>query len=101
MKDAVRLRDRRHREKQGRILIDGARELQPGDRRGREADGSVRLRAAVPERRRTAAAGRAARNAAAKCCTSAEPVFEKLAFGQRAEGRARRGRNAPAHAANA
>ena len=28
VKDAVRLRDRRHREKQGRILIDGARELQ-------------------------------------------------------------------------
>ena len=27
VKDAVRLRDRRHREKQGRILIDGAREL--------------------------------------------------------------------------
>ena len=27
VKDAVRLRDGRHREKQGRILIDGAREL--------------------------------------------------------------------------
>ncbi len=27
VKDAVRLRDRRHREKEGRILIDGAREL--------------------------------------------------------------------------
>ena len=27
VKNAVRLRDRRHREKQGRILIDGAREL--------------------------------------------------------------------------
>ena len=27
VKDAVRLRDRHHRQKQGRILIDGAREL--------------------------------------------------------------------------
>ena len=34
VKDAVRLRDRRHREKQGRIPIDGARELQRAIRAG-------------------------------------------------------------------
>ena len=46
VKEAVRLRDRRHREKQGRILIDGARELEPRIGSGR-IDRGVCLRAAV------------------------------------------------------
>jgi hypothetical protein len=32
VKNARKLRDRRHRQKQGRILIDGARELQSASR---------------------------------------------------------------------
>ena len=86
VKDAVRLRDRRHREKQGRILIDGARELQPCALRRACGGGGVRLRAAVPERGRAAIAGRTCRQAAARCLHVSEAVFEKLAFGQRAEG---------------
>ena len=85
VKDAVRLRDRRHREKQGRILIDGGRELARAMAAGvrlREvfvceplcrSDESQRLLAALP-------------GSGAEILDVAEPVFEKLAFGQRAEG---------------
>ena len=85
MKDAVRLRDRRHREKQGRILIDGARELRraigAGVKLWKCSSASRCARATTP-----GACWPRCRNAAARCCTSAKPVFEKLAFGQRAEG---------------
>ncbi len=85
VKDTVRLRDRRHREEQGRILIDGARELQ------RAIDAGVKLLEAFvceplcqghPTRRLLAALP------ASGCETLlvSPPVFEKLAFGQRAEG---------------
>ena len=86
VKDAVRLRDRRHREKQGRILIDGARELRRAIAAGVKLLEVVRLRAAVPQRRRPASAGRAAAMRRRSAGTSAKPVFERLAFGQRAEG---------------
>lgn len=85
VKEAVRLRDRRHRQKQGRIVIDGAREL------------ARALGAGVPmqeifvcpslcqndEARRTL---ELVAQAAAEVLEVTEPVFEKLAFGDRAEG---------------
>lgn len=85
VKDAVRLRDRRHREKQGRILIDGARELLralDADVRLIEtfvceslcaSDDAKRLLAALPE-------------TGSETLEVSETVFQKLAFGQRAEG---------------
>lgn len=85
VKGALRLRQRRHRDRQQRILIDGARELLRALRAGvrlvevfvceplcvsREAD---QVRVLLP------ASG-------ADVLEVAEPVFQKLAFGQRAEG---------------
>lgn len=85
VKDAVRLRDRRHREKQGRILIDGARELARAVGAGVPmleiflceplctSQQSQRLLAALPD-------------CGAEILRVTEPVFEKLSFGHRAEG---------------
>jgi TrmH family RNA methyltransferase len=85
VKAALRLRDRRHREKQARIRIDGARELLRAIRAGvalREAfvceplcsgDDAQRVLAALPD-------------SGAEILDVAEPVFQKLAFGDRAEG---------------
>ena len=85
VKDAVRLRDRRHREKQGRILIDGARELTRaigGNVILQEvflceslcsSDDAKRLMEILPD-------------CGAEILEVTEPVFEKLAFGDRAEG---------------
>lgn len=85
VKDAVRLRDRRHREKQGQILIDGARELARAVTAGVRVlevfvceplcsgDESQRLVASLP-------------GCGAEILPVTEPVFEKLAFGHRTEG---------------
>ncbi len=85
VKNAVRLRDRRHREKQGRILIDGSRELLRAIDAGvklletfvcrplRENEDSQRLLAALPQ-------------SGGEVLEVSEAVFEKLAFGRRAEG---------------
>ncbi len=85
VKDTVRLRDRRHREKQDRILIDGAREL------SRAIAAGVRLiEVFVCEPLCTSddARGVLARlpECGAEILDVTERVFEKLAFGQRAEG---------------
>lgn len=85
VKNAVRLRDRRHREKLGRILIDGARELR------RAIDAGVRLiEVFVCE---SLCLNHEARqllttlpSTGATIYSVAEPVFGKLAFGERAEG---------------
>jgi TrmH family RNA methyltransferase len=85
VKDAVRLRDRRHREKQGRILIDGVRELE------RALGAGVRVvMAFVCE---SLCRGEQTQSVLATLASSgcevlhvSESVFEKLAFGQRAEG---------------
>ena len=85
VKEAARLRDRRQREKQGRILIDGVREL------GRAARAGVRLvEVFVCE---PLLAGDDARQLPAELAAGgcevlpvSEDVFQKLAFGQRAEG---------------
>ena len=85
VKNAVRLRDRRHRDKQGRILIDGVRELHralvAGVRLAEvfvceslcQSDPSQRLLLALPE-------------GGCELLYVSEPVFQKLVFGQRAEG---------------
>ena len=85
VKNAVRLRDRRHREKQGRILIDGSRELLRAIDAGvklletfvcrplRENEDSQRLLAALPQ-------------SGGEVLEVSEAVFEKLAFGRRTEG---------------
>ncbi|MGD0900911.1 MAG: RNA methyltransferase [Thermoguttaceae bacterium] len=85
VKRAARLRDLRHREHQRRILIDGVRELARAVAAGirlREVfvcealcrnDESQRLLAGLPQ-------------TGAEILHVAEPVFKKLAFGQRAEG---------------
>jgi TrmH family RNA methyltransferase len=85
VKDAVRLRDRRHREKQGRIRIDGARELLRAIRAGvalvevfvcKSLCQSAEARQVLEE----------LSDCGAEILDVAEPVFEKLAFGDRAEG---------------
>ena len=85
VKDAVRLRDRRHREKQGRILIDGAGELHRAIAAGVrlveafvceplcQSDDAQRLLAVL-------------RQSGGEVLCVSQPVFEKLAFGHRAEG---------------
>ncbi|MEN6459445.1 MAG: RNA methyltransferase [Thermoguttaceae bacterium] len=85
VKNAVHLRDRRSREKQGRILIDGVRELHRALGAGVrllevfvceplcQSDEARQLLALLPQ-------------SGAELLQVSEPVFEKLAFGQRAEG---------------
>jgi RNA methyltransferase, TrmH family len=85
VKDAIRLRDRRHREKQQRILIDGVREL------GRAVQSGVKLVEAFvceplcqdnDSRRLLAALAQTG----CEMFSTTEAVFQKMAFGQRAEG---------------
>ncbi len=85
VKDAVRLRDRRHRSKQGRMLIDGVREL------SRALDGRINLLEVFicP----ACCTGRQAQiltsmlgDFNAEIFNVSEQVFEKLAFGDRSEG---------------
>ncbi len=85
VKEAVRLRDRRHREKQQRTLIDGARELARAIRAG------VRLAEVfVCEALCTSPEAREAIDllprAAEQVFPVSEAVLQKLAFGQRSEG---------------
>jgi RNA methyltransferase, TrmH family len=85
VKNAVRLRDAKQRREQGRILIDGVREI------SRAADAGVRIVEIFfcPD----LSGGEEARSLlerleSARCeiISVAEPVFEKLAFGARREG---------------
>jgi len=85
VKETVRLRDRRHREKQGRILIDGAREL------ARAVDSGVRmLEMFVCEPLCTSRESQRLLAWLPECGAEVfrvtESVFEKLNFGHRAEG---------------
>jgi TrmH family RNA methyltransferase len=85
VKDALRLRDRRHRDKLRRILIDGARELDRAMRAGVrlwevfvcqswcDSPDAQRVLQQIP-------------NSGAEVLAVSENVFQKLAFGQRAEG---------------
>lgn len=85
IKDTVKLRDRRHREKQGRILIDGLRELE----RAIDAGVAVVEAFVYPPACQTPDAQRILGKLAHRGAELLEvntPVFEKLAFGQRIEG---------------
>lgn len=85
VKAAIRLRDRRHRQKQARIRIDGARELLRAIHAGVplvevfvcgplcQGDDAQRVLAELPK-------------SGAEVLNVAQPVFEKLAFGDRADG---------------
>jgi TrmH family RNA methyltransferase len=85
VKEAVRLRDRRHREKQGRILIDGVRELHRAIDAGVpmievfvcdalcKGDAAIQLLSKLDD-------------CGGEVLRVTEPIFEKLAFGDRAEG---------------
>lgn len=85
IKSALRLRDARHRRKQGRILIDGVREI-----------GRAMVAGVVPaelfycEALCRGAAARAllegGQARGAELLSVARPVFDKLAFGERTEG---------------
>lgn len=85
IRDAIRLRDARHRRKQGRILIDGVREISRA-----LAAGIVPAELYFCESLcQTSAAGDLLRRAeaqGAEMIRVAEPVLEKLAFGNRTEG---------------
>lgn len=85
VKDAGRLRDRRQRDKQGRILIDGARELARAIEAGVELLESFICEPLchTDEARRVLAQLAATR---ADVLPVSSEVFQKLAFGQRAEG---------------
>lgn len=85
VKDAIRLRDARHRRKQGRILIDGVREIGRAMQAGIVPselffckrlcqEPACKEILAVAERQQV------------ELIDVSEPVFEKLAFGARAEG---------------
>jgi TrmH family RNA methyltransferase len=85
VKDAVRLRDRRGRERQGRFVIDGARELCRAIEGGVELDEVFwcePLCASQPSK----AALAAARASGATVISVTPDVFAKLAFGDRVEG---------------
>jgi TrmH family RNA methyltransferase len=85
VKDALRLRDRRHREKLRRILIDGAREM------AQAIQAKILLREVFvceplcgsPDARRVL---ELLPSSGAEVLQVAENVFSKMAFGQRAEG---------------
>jgi TrmH family RNA methyltransferase len=85
IKDAVRLRDRRGRDQQGRIVIDGARELL----RAISAGVVVREVFVCEEACHTPEAQRVLEWSGGSAVSRYDvtpPVFEKLSFGQRAEG---------------
>jgi TrmH family RNA methyltransferase len=88
VKEAVKLRDRRDRQRQGRLLIDGVREL----RRALEAGVEILELFFCPERcageeayALLAQAGELGQRAP-EVCTVTPNVLEKLVYGERAEG---------------
>ena len=85
LKAAVRLRDRRERDRTGRTIVDGAREILHA------LDGGARVvEAYVCEPLVTSVDARTAvarlRDAAATTVTTSTAAFEKVAFGERADG---------------
>ena len=85
VKNAVRLRERRHRSKQGRILIDGARELSRAIAAGVEL---LEIFVCEPLCESSAGGRLLAEigDCGAEVIEVTEPVFAKLAFGDRVEG---------------
>ncbi|MCO6455516.1 MAG: RNA methyltransferase [Pirellulaceae bacterium] len=85
IKQAVRLRDRRGRQQQRRIIVDGQREIE------RALDGGVRpveafFRADDADLPAAAALRQRLLERGADCWEVAGPVFQKVCYGERAEG---------------
>lgn len=85
VKNAVKLRERRERQKQGRIVIDGARELARAIAAGVELLEVYVCEPLCRSADALAALALVAQSAAARLDVT-EQVFAKLAFGDRAEG---------------
>ena len=85
VKDAAKLRDRRHRDEQQRTIIDGARELLAALRAGVELV-ELFVCEALCESAAASEAVRLARAAGVAVLPVTAEVFAKLAFGERAEG---------------
>ena len=85
VKAAIQLRDRRHRRRAGRFLIDGVRELRRALEGGIEIDELFVCRDLCREGE-TRETVRLAAQSAARAYDVSVSVCEKLAYGQRAEG---------------
>jgi TrmH family RNA methyltransferase len=85
VKDAARLRERRQRDKQGRMLIDGARELTSAVTAGVELAEAF-VCEPLCESAQAQAALELIRDSDARVFSVTRQVFAKLAFGERAEG---------------
>ena len=86
VKDAVRLRDRAASPAAAADPHRRRARVGPRDRRRRARRRSVRLRGALPGSTTPGGCWPPCAAAAAKFCAVSRPVFEKLAFGHRAEG---------------
>jgi RNA methyltransferase, TrmH family len=85
VKEAAKLRDARQRQKQGRFLIDGGRELLRAVDRGIEMVEGYLCEPLLRDEQARAAA-EALRRSSAVLATVTEEVFEKLSFGEHASG---------------
>jgi len=85
VKEALRLRERRHREATGQTLIDGARELLRALDAGVAIDGAFVCAEQCTSEECRRALDRLA-GAAGRISPVTSAVFEKLAFGERADG---------------
>ena len=85
VKEAAKLRDARQRQKQGRFLIDGGREILRAVDRGVEVVEAFICEPLLHDEEVRLAAARL-RESSPVIATVTEEVFEKLAFGERASG---------------
>ena len=85
VKDAARLRDRRHRERQGRFLIDGAREILRALQAGLKLE-QLFVCDALCHSDDADQALKQAHSKGVEILPVTPPVFTRLAFGDRAEG---------------
>jgi TrmH family RNA methyltransferase len=85
VKDAARLRDRRHRQRQGRFLIDGAREIRRALQAGIKLEQLFVCQALCRSDDADQALKRA-RTVGVEILPVTPQVFTRLAFGDRAEG---------------
>jgi TrmH family RNA methyltransferase len=85
VKEAVKLRDRRQRERQGRFLIDGAREILRAIAREIEIVEAFICEPLLADEEAGAAASKLNETNAVVAAVT-EEVFEKLAFGERGSG---------------
>jgi TrmH family RNA methyltransferase len=85
IKDAAKLRERRQRQRQGRFLIDGAREIQRAIDRGVEIVEAFACEEHFDDDQ-TRAAALALQSVAGAYATVTAEVFEKLCYGERTGG---------------